>query len=153
MVWQTTFGALSRNCALGNQFGCCIRLSATASYPAAQEPFRCARPSVCVFCGRWLWNHSAQVRYAKRNRELAARIAEGKARSRAEAPSMADLPELKPAPLDQVLLMDRVGIWAPYLSGTNEENAEPTRMIGQRTLNGWPILRSIRPKETTTRYT
>jgi len=102
-------GALSRNCASGpNQFGAAIRLSATTPAIRRAGTVSLCSASVCVFVAVGFWNHSAQVRYAKRNRELAARIAEGR-RVACGSYLYGGLPEHETGhPWNQVLLMDRV---------------------------------------------
>jgi hypothetical protein len=65
------------------------------------------------------WNHTAQVREGKRIRALKTRIEAEITASRAEAPSMENLPELQPEPIENVLVMHEIAGWKPYLSGSN----------------------------------
>jgi hypothetical protein len=66
-----------------------------------------------------IWCVSAEKQYAARVQELQQKIHAGIVESIREAPSAANLPQVQAKPINQVLLMDGVGNWKSYMSGSS----------------------------------
>jgi hypothetical protein len=66
------------------------------------------------------WCHATQVRYGKRNLDLQALAKSEIAKSVAEAPSLEKLSAPTPKPIDQILLLQDINGWKPYLSGSQD---------------------------------
>lgn len=68
-----------------------------------------------------IWHHIAVKNYATRIRKIENDVQAGIAESIREAPSAANLPHIEVKPIYEVLLMNGVGDWKPYLSGSSAQ--------------------------------
>jgi len=85
-----------------------------------------------------VWSNLARERAHEEKRELRTRIAAEITQSLAEAPSLENLPQLKPQPMDQVLVMHQVASWTPYYSGSYDRPAEPAGISGYHPYAPYP---------------
>jgi hypothetical protein len=122
-LWQTTLAFFLGIAIWYNQLALRRAGPATAERdgnPVLKNRFAVFGVLLAYFVLIGFWNHSAGVRDGKRIRELKTRIAAEITASRAEAPSLENLPEeLQPEPIENVLLMHEIAGWKPYLSGSN----------------------------------
>jgi len=72
------------------------------------------------------WAHSFQVREGKKIHGLQEQVKAEISKSLAEAPSFENLPVSASKPLDQVLLLQEIKGWKPYLSGSQDYPARKT---------------------------
>lgn len=127
-IWQTTLAFFLGIALWVNQssfHSVAPGITQHGGYPPGRNRFVVLGFLVTYLVVADLWNHSAEAKEAKRIQEITTRIETETARSLGEAPPLVNLPELKLAPIDQVLLMKGAEGWAPYLSGSHERNAEP----------------------------